>query len=95
MFPPRGKRAEPSWWRFCSSDEVEGIMTLSWLSISDSEGSLVLQREVCELLLIHSRDSPNVYWFACDLLNKRGLRVIFENGLKTESEQPQGNAFCF
>lgn len=56
MFPPRGKRAEPSWWWFCRSDEVEGIMTLSWVSVSDLEGGLVLQRRVCALLLIHSRD---------------------------------------
>lgn len=30
-----GERAEPSWWSLCASDEVEGIMTLSWLSVSD------------------------------------------------------------
>lgn len=42
---PRRKWAEPSWRELFSSDEVSGIMTLTWLTVSDFEGSSVPQRQ--------------------------------------------------
>lgn len=42
-FPARG--AEPSWHELFSSDEVNEIMTLAGLTVSDFEGSLVPQRQ--------------------------------------------------
>lgn len=50
--------AEPSWRELFSSDEVNGIMTLAWLSVSDFEGSLVPQRQTEARVLV---------WFAAGM----------------------------